>query len=58
MEYQGQGKETTQDSARFVRKQKTHWVDEPKPLMCIQLPWFVKELTRGMELWKLRPAID
>ena len=53
MAYQGQGKETTQDSqdsAGFVRKQKSRWVDEPKPLMCIQLPGFVKELTGGMEL--------
>ena len=38
------------DSARSVRKRKTRWADEPKPLMGIQLPGFVKELTGGMEL--------
>lgn len=39
-----------QDSAGSVRKRKTRWADEPKPLMGIQLPGFVKELTGGMEL--------
>lgn len=47
---QTEGEGEMQDSAGSVRKRKTRWADEPKPLMAIQLPGFVKELTGGMEL--------
>uniref|UniRef100_A0A0C9S417 TSA: Wollemia nobilis Ref_Wollemi_Transcript_14380_4332 transcribed RNA sequence n=1 Tax=Wollemia nobilis TaxID=56998 RepID=A0A0C9S417_9CONI len=46
-----EGEVDIQDSAGSgARKRKTRWADEPKPLLGIQLPGFVKELTGGMEL--------
>eukprot|EP01018_Ginkgo_biloba_P024932 Gb_19921 [translate_table: standard] len=48
---QTDGEGETQDSAgSAIRKRKTRWADEPKPLLGIQLPGFVKELTGGMDL--------
>jgi hypothetical protein len=44
------GKGEMQDNTGSVREWKTRWVYEPKPLMEIQLPGFVKYLTRGMEI--------
>lgn len=46
---QPEGEGETQDSAGS-RKRKTRWAEDPKPLLGIQLPGFVKELTGGMEL--------
>eukprot|EP00252_Welwitschia_mirabilis_P022410 TRINITY_DN6058_c0_g2_i1.p1 TRINITY_DN6058_c0_g2~~TRINITY_DN6058_c0_g2_i1.p1 ORF type:complete len:1098 (+),score=259.15 TRINITY_DN6058_c0_g2_i1:222-3296(+) len=40
----------SQDNAGSGRKRKSRWADEPKPLLGIQLPGFIKELTGGMEL--------